>query len=85
VYLLHCRHLLGIHLLCVTTNRVSEYKLTVGAVGTRFIDSDYSWRIPCYFQILGPIAALLMTFNMPESPRVSLVRVFVTATKLTST
>ncbi|GFZ44900.1 hypothetical protein JCM24511_02626 [Saitozyma sp. JCM 24511] len=37
--------------------------------GTRFIDSEYSWRIPCYFQILGPIAALLMTFNMPESPR----------------
>ncbi|KAJ5379853.1 uncharacterized protein N7496_002281 [Penicillium cataractarum] len=38
-------------------------------LGTRNIAGNASWRIPCYLQLIGPIATFIMTWTMPESPR----------------
>ncbi|EXJ77306.1 hypothetical protein A1O3_10464 [Capronia epimyces CBS 606.96] len=38
-------------------------------LGTRSLNGSKSWRIPCYLQLVGPVATLLMTVTMPESPR----------------
>jgi len=32
-------------------------------------DTNWSWRFPCLFQIVGPIIVLSLTCTMPESPR----------------
>ncbi|KAJ6028326.1 hypothetical protein N7540_003902 [Penicillium herquei] len=37
--------------------------------GCLYINSEYSWRIPCYLQLLGPIFVLIATARCPESPR----------------
>ncbi|KAJ5634259.1 hypothetical protein N7528_002101 [Penicillium herquei] len=37
--------------------------------GCLYINSHYSWRIPCYLQLLGPIFVLIATTGCPESPR----------------
>ncbi|KAF4907643.1 Lactose permease [Colletotrichum viniferum] len=38
-------------------------------LGTRHIEGNAAWRIPCYLQIVGPGVTLAMIFTMPESPR----------------
>lgn len=38
-------------------------------VGTLHIPSSYSWRIPCYLQLMGPILVFVATLGCPESPR----------------
>ncbi|KAH0421464.1 hexose transporter protein [Colletotrichum camelliae] len=38
-------------------------------LGTRHIEGNAAWRIPCYLQLVGPGVTLAMTFTMPESPR----------------
>ncbi|KAI1075959.1 general substrate transporter [Whalleya microplaca] len=38
-------------------------------LGSRGLKGDLSWRLPCYLQLFGPVATLLMTCTMPESPR----------------
>ncbi|KAI8310472.1 Rhamnolipids biosynthesis 3-oxoacyl-[acyl-carrier-protein] reductase [Colletotrichum sp. SAR11_59] len=38
-------------------------------LGTRNIEGNAAWRIPCYLQLVGPGVTLAMTFTMPESPR----------------
>lgn len=37
--------------------------------GTLFLRGDWSWRLPCLVQILGPILVIAITITMPESPR----------------
>lgn len=32
-------------------------------------NTNWSWRAPCFFQILGPIIVVSLTISMPESPR----------------
>ncbi|KAL2838637.1 general substrate transporter [Aspergillus pseudoustus] len=41
----------------------------VVCLGTRYIDGNASWRIPCYLQLLGPVMTVIVTAGMPESPR----------------
>ncbi|ETS78620.1 hypothetical protein PFICI_10682 [Pestalotiopsis fici W106-1] len=38
-------------------------------LATRNINSDASWRIPCYLQLVGPVVTFAMTCTVPESPR----------------
>ncbi|KAF2008713.1 MFS general substrate transporter [Aaosphaeria arxii CBS 175.79] len=37
--------------------------------GTLRLVGEKAWRIPCFLQIVGPVATLLMTATIPESPR----------------
>ena len=37
--------------------------------GTLHLTGNKSWRIPCYFQVLGPSCILLLTATIAESPR----------------
>lgn len=39
----------------------------LGALG---LSDAESWRIPCWVQLFGPAMVILLTFTMPESPRV---------------
>jgi MFS family permease len=34
-----------------------------------YIKGDWGWRLPCIFQIVGPIAVLSILITAPESPR----------------
>ncbi|VUC29172.1 unnamed protein product [Clonostachys rosea] len=33
------------------------------------LQGEKAWRIPCLLQVVGPVLAILMTLNAPESPR----------------
>ena len=35
-----------------------------------YIEGDWSWRMPCLMQFVGPVAVLALTATCPESPRV---------------
>ncbi|ETS78610.1 hypothetical protein PFICI_10672 [Pestalotiopsis fici W106-1] len=38
-------------------------------LGCMNLVGENSWRIPCFLQLVGPIATLLLTVTIPESPR----------------
>lgn len=59
-------------LLCLVSCAVSvacRTELTI--VAGLYIKGDWSWRMPCLMQFVGPVAVLALTFTAPESPRVS--------------
>lgn len=47
-------------------------ELTVIVAGL-YMPGNWGWRVACLMQLVGPLNVLAFIFDMPESPRVSLM------------